>query len=78
MATTTLPLELSDFREALEALKDKRSRLQRALRTLRSEKGKGDARTRQANNQAITEAEGTIEDLEDVIANFQAAIEAMS
>lgn len=77
MTITTLPLEVQDFREALTALKDKRSRLVRALATLQREKGKGDSRTREANKLAIEEAEGTIEDLEDVIANFEAAIEAL-
>lgn len=78
MATMTLDLTIDDFRQALAALKDKRSRLQRALRTLRAEKGKGDTLTRKANAAAIDEAEGTIEELEDVIANFEGAIEAMA
>ncbi len=77
MATMTLDLTLNDFREALQALKDKRSRLQRALRTLIAEKGKGDPRTREANRRAIDEAVGTVEELEDVIANFEGAINAM-
>ncbi len=77
MSATTLPLTAEDFRAAVDALKDKRSRLVRALATMKREKGRGDARTREANKLAIEEAEGTIEDLEDVIANFEAALEAM-
>ncbi len=77
MAITTLPLELSDFRAALSALKDKRNRLQRALRTLKAEKGTGDTQTRRVRAKGIEEAEATIEELEDVIANFEGAIEAM-